>query len=69
MCSYALQTCGVLAKNMYKNQKLVSLDIKNAFNSLPFNAIENTLERLALPKNISDYIILMLKCRYSAKTG
>lgn len=54
---------------MHQRLTLVSLDIQNAFNSVPFNAIENTLQRLLLPKNVTDYILTMLQKRYSSKTG
>lgn len=60
MSEFAQQACGIIAKDMHQRLTLVSLDIQNAFNSVPFNAIENTLQRLMIPKNIADYILLML---------
>ena len=54
---------------MRKNGHLLAIDIKNEFNSLPWETINNALKRTQTPMNIREYIMLMLKTRYSSETG
>ena len=49
---------------MHKGGELLSIDIKNAFGCLPFEVIQQTLNRLGLSIPIKTYIMKMLKMRH-----
>ncbi len=48
---------------------LVTLDISNAFCSLGWDVIANAMKKNRVPANIAEYILNVLKIRYSADTG
>lgn len=54
---------------MLKNYKLVKLDIKNAFNSLPHETVCYFLNESGVAANLQRYIISYLQFRYSYQTG
>jgi len=46
------------------NKSLMKVDLKNAFNSIPFEIVELGLKRVRLDKVYREYIMMMLKNRH-----
>ena len=61
--------CLLAATKIYKNKQLLTIDVKNAFNSLPWEVIDNTLSRINFPVNLKAYIMDYVKYRWSERIG
>lgn len=61
----AYAKCLLKARSLHTCKQLISIDVKNAFNSLPFKVIENTLRENHVCLEITSFILKMLNLRYS----
>jgi hypothetical protein len=62
--------CIFMAREFQKQGwDLVTLDISNAFCSLSWEVIANAMKKNKVPANIAQYILNVLKIRYSSDTG
>lgn len=61
--------CIKRAREIYKSKQLLTIDITNAFNSLPWPVIYDAMCRAGFASNIREYIMNYLQFRWNERVG